>query len=227
MICKRRRDRGRSPRTRGAGRAARRARRAPPIGIQPSAYSATCANSFGPGRAADQHRRPCRPHRLRPRPRRREVHELAVERRRRRCCQSARIASTCSRAIARRSDIVTPWSLDLVGVPPESRCRARTGRPRAGRGVATALAVTIGSRCATRQMPVPTTSRSVAAAAIASATNGSSVRLYSSRSSASPVGGGRAPARRDVRVLGHVERVQPALLDRARERRPAPSSGRS
>ena len=52
------------------------------------------------------------------------------------------------------------------------------------------MAVTIGSRCATRQMPVPTTSRSVAAAAIASATNGSSVRLYSSRSSASPVGGG-------------------------------------
>jgi hypothetical protein len=56
--------------------------------------------------------------------------------------------------------------------------------------VATAFAVTIGSRWATRQIPVPTTNWSVTAAAIASATNGSSVRLYSSRRSASPVGGG-------------------------------------
>src|SRR5436190_1263329 len=63
--------------------------------------------------------------------------------------------------------------------PPDSRSR-----------LATALAVTIGSRCATRQIPVPTTSRSVTAAAIARATNGSRVRLYSSASSASPVGGG-------------------------------------
>ena len=53
-----------------------------------------------------------------------------------------------------------------------------------------ALAVTIGSRWAGRAMPVPRVIRSVTAAAAARATNGSSVRLYSSSSSASPVGGG-------------------------------------
>ncbi|GIU89694.1 MAG: hypothetical protein KatS3mg010_0793 [Acidimicrobiia bacterium] len=56
--------------------------------------------------------------------------------------------------------------------------------------MATAFAVTIGSRCATRQTPVPSRMRSVTDAAVASATSGSTVRLYSSRSSASPVGGG-------------------------------------
>ncbi len=53
-----------------------------------------------------------------------------------------------------------------------------------------ALAVTIGSRWATRHMPVPSSTVLVAPAAIDSATRGSSVRLYSSASSASPVGGG-------------------------------------
>ena len=53
-----------------------------------------------------------------------------------------------------------------------------------------ALAVTIGSRWASTQMPVPSRIRSVTAAAAASVTSGSSVRLYSSASSASPVGGG-------------------------------------
>ena len=54
--------------------------------------------------------------------------------------------------------------------------------------------------------------RSVTAAAIDSATNGSSVRLYSSRNSASPVGGGVLRDYRDVRVLGEVERVETAFL---------------
>ena len=56
--------------------------------------------------------------------------------------------------------------------------------------MATALAVTIGSRWAGSAMPVPSRMRSVTALAAASATNGSSVRLYSSGSSAAPVGGG-------------------------------------
>jgi hypothetical protein len=61
--------------------------------------------------------------------------------------------------------------------------------------VATALAVTIGSRWATRQIPVPRRIRSVTAAAVARATKGSRVRRYSSGSSAAPVGGG---VRREV-----------------------------
>ena len=56
--------------------------------------------------------------------------------------------------------------------------------------MATALAVTMGSRCATRQIPVPRRMREVTDAAAPSATNGSSVRLYSSGRSGSPVGGG-------------------------------------
>jgi len=45
--------------------------------------------------------------------------------------------------------------------------------------VAIALAVTIGSRCATTQMPVQSRIRSVTAAAALSAISGSSVRLCS------------------------------------------------
>ena len=56
--------------------------------------------------------------------------------------------------------------------------------------MASALAVTIGSRWAGRAMPVPSVMRSVTAAAAARATSGSRVRLYSSGSSGSPVGGG-------------------------------------
>ncbi len=61
--------------------------------------------------------------------------------------------------------------------------------------MAIALAVTIGSRCATTQIPVPRRMWSVTADAAASATSGSSVRLYSSARTSSPVGGG---VRRDV-----------------------------
>ncbi|MDC0682477.1 hypothetical protein POL72_32405 [Sorangium sp. wiwo2] len=43
--------------------------------------------------------------------------------------------------------------------------------------MATSFAVTIGSRRATRQMPVPRRMREVTAAAAESATKGSSVRL--------------------------------------------------
>ncbi len=48
--------------------------------------------------------------------------------------------------------------------------------------MATAFAVTIGSRWAARRMPVPSRSVVVADEAAASATSGSSVRLYSSGS---------------------------------------------
>jgi hypothetical protein len=51
---------------------------------------------------------------------------------------------------------------------------------------ATSLAVMIGSRWLTRQMPVPTRSRCVALAAAVSATNGSSVWLYLRGSSPPP-----------------------------------------
>ena len=52
--------------------------------------------------------------------------------------------------------------------------------------MATSLAVVIGSRWITRQMPVPSLSRSVTAAAIERATNGSLVWLYSRGSSPPP-----------------------------------------
>ena len=72
----------------------------------------------------------------------------------------------------------------LVLVPAEARRRAPPARPTRWSRVATALAVTMGSRWAGRAMPVPRRMRSVTAAAAARATNGSSVRLYSSGSSA-------------------------------------------
>lgn len=55
--------------------------------------------------------------------------------------------------------------------------------------MATALAVTIGSRCAGGRMPVPSVIRSVVTAAAASETSGSSVRAYSSGRLPAPVGG--------------------------------------
>ena len=61
-------------------------------------------------------------------------------------------------------------------------------------------------------MPVPSRMRSVTAPAAASATNGSSVRLYSSAQLGVAGRRRRAPLDRDVRVLGEVQRVEAALL---------------
>jgi hypothetical protein len=92
------------------------------------------------------------------------------------------MASTCSRATARRRAGSTPWwdissSFQPTPIPNTKRPPDSTSR------LATALAVTMGSRCATRQIPVPSWMRSVTAAAAVRARNGSCVRLYSSGSS--------------------------------------------
>ena len=66
-------------------------------------------------------------------------------------------------------------------------------------------------------MPVPSRMRDVTDDAAASATYGSRLRLYSSASSASPVGAGVRRLDRDVRVLGHEEGMEAARLGLAGE----------
>ena len=189
---------------------------APPIGSQPSAYSATCANSVGPGAAADQHRRARLLHGLRPLPARLEAHELALEARHlvrpERLHREHRLAHARAAALAGR----------CRGPPSprgssRSRCRARSARPRAGRASRSAWRARSGRAARRARRRCRGGSATSRAAAAASATSGSRLRLYSSASSASPVGGGRAPAHRDVRVLGHVERMEAARLGLARE----------
>lgn len=159
---------------------------APPIGIQPSPHSAMSANSFGPPippsstggiRTGFGHEklgaiRTCSPAKA----------ATSDD-------HSAFIARTCSRATKRRLAKSSPWLSASSSFQPKPT--PSTKRPPERRSsVATALAVTIGSRCATSAMPVPISSLVVTTAAAVSATNGSSVRLYSSASSLSPVGGG-------------------------------------
>ena len=85
------------------------------------------------------------------------------------------MASTRSLTTARRSAKATPWSASSSTFQPKPM--PNTKRPFDTRSrEATALAVTIGSRWATRAMPVPTRRRSVTAAAAVRATNGSSDR---------------------------------------------------
>ena len=174
---------------RGAGRRARRARRRRRSGSTRRRTRRRARTASDPRRAADQHRRPSRRApasattttargartRRRTTPRRRATAPSS------RACVHARSRGDAS--CRRRGARSRPGS-------NRTRCRARTGRPMLDRAWRLALAVTIGSRCATRQMPVPSRIFSVVAAASASATIGSSVRLYSSGSSASPVGGG-------------------------------------
>ena len=86
--------------------------------------------------------------------------------------QIAFIASTRSRRIEKRRRGSVPWfaiSSRFQPAPTPNRKRP----PESTSSEATSLAVTIGSRSITRQTPVPTLIRSVAAAAMASATNGS------------------------------------------------------
>ena len=148
------RDRGRALRTRGEigqrGAHARTADRDPAVGVL-----GDVREQLRTRRAADQHRRSAGLRGLGPRPRRREVHVLARRRTRRR-----RATAPASRACARARRRAAPsWRRRGRPARPRSsrsRCRTRTGRPIARSRVATSLAVTIGSRCATRQMPVPT-----------------------------------------------------------------------
>ena len=81
------------------------------------------------------------------------------------------------------------WRISSSFQPPPTPKRKRP--PDSRSMLATSLAVMIGSRSTTRQMPVPTLSVSVAAAATVSATNGSYVREYS-RGSSPPTGYGVA-----------------------------------
>ena len=86
--------------------------------------------------------------------------------------QSAFIARIRSRITAPRSAKRAPWSSSSSWFQPAPMPK-RKRPPERRSSVATLFAVWIGSRCATRQMPVATFSVRVAAAATASATNGS------------------------------------------------------
>jgi hypothetical protein len=86
--------------------------------------------------------------------------------------QIAFIASTRSRNTPKRSAGSVPWfsiSSRFQPAPTPNRNRPPLNRST----LATSLAVTIGSRSITRHSPVPTRSRSVAAAACRQAVNGS------------------------------------------------------
>ncbi len=83
---------------------------APPIGIHPSAYSAMCANSFGPAAPPISTGGPSGSRRLRPRPRRRQVHELAVVRRDRRRATTPSSRARARARASRRLFMSTPWS---------------------------------------------------------------------------------------------------------------------
>ena len=82
------------------------------------------------------------------------------------------IARTRSRRSFQRVLNTVPWfSISSAFQPPPMPNRKRPPERRSS--VATSLAVVIGSRSMTRQIPVPSLSRLVAAAATVSARNGS------------------------------------------------------
>ena len=88
------------------------------------------------------------------------------------------MASTRSRSTRQRCLKSVPWSsISSAFHPPPMPKRTRP-RERKSR-LATSLAVVIGSRSTSRQIPEPTLSVVVTAAAVASATNRSCVRQYS------------------------------------------------
>ncbi len=85
----------------------------------------------------------------------------------------------------KRVDGSVPWfRISSMFQPAPTPNRKRP--PDRWSSVATSLAVTMGSRSITRQTPVPSLRRSVTAATAPSATNGSSVWLYSGGSSPPP-----------------------------------------
>ena len=192
---------------------------APPIGIQPSAYSATAANSFGPaappmstggpfGVAGLGHDHDGENSTNLP------WYSPASSR------HSARIASRCSRARSRRVAIVHAVVLGLVGVPTEAHTEhepttrllvERRDRLRGDDRLPLRDETDAGaddeplrdrSRDAERDERVERVLVLVGELRVAGR-------------------GRRDPARRDVRVLREVQRVQAAVLDRARELRHA------
>ena len=137
--------------------------RRPWIGIHPSQYSTTWRNVTGP---------PAPPmmiggcgvgDRLRPAPRRREVHVLAVERRLLLRPQLAHREHVLAgdRPPLRRVDAVV---LHLLLVPPDADAEHDATARDSRSSVAIVLAWTIGSCWATSEMPVPRRSRSVTVA---------------------------------------------------------------
>ena len=103
--------------------------------------------------------------------------------------------------------------LHLLDVPAAADAENEPAARERSR-LAMVLAVTIGSCCGTRQTPVPSSSFLVAAAAKASATNGSCVCAYRLGNSPPPGNGLRA-AHRDVGVLAYEQRLEAARLKRA------------
>ena len=148
---------------------------APPMGIHPSAYSAIAANSRGPappptsvrtrgcctglGHENDGGSDTCTPW------------NSASS-----CDHSACMHRTFSRATARRTSKSTPWSAASSRFQPYPMPSTKRPPDRRSR-VAICLARTMGSCWATSVTPVPSRMRSVTAAAAASDTKGSRLRL--------------------------------------------------
>ena len=82
------------------------------------------------------------------------------------------MASTRSRSSRQRDLNAVPWSSISSAFQPPPMPKS-TRPPDSRSSVATSFAVVIGSRSMTRQMPVPSFSRFVAAPAAMSAMNGS------------------------------------------------------
>jgi hypothetical protein len=85
------------------------------------------------------------------------------------------MASIRSLTTARRSLNATPWSASSSTFHPKPIPKTKRP-PETWSSDATSLAVTIGSRWATRAIPVPMARLGAATAAAVSATNGSSDR---------------------------------------------------
>ncbi len=128
---------------------------------------------------------------------------------------SACMASTCSRVTARRSAMATPWSASSSSFHPKPMPEHDAAAGARWSRVATALAVTIGSRWAGRAMPVP---RRDALGHRGGGGQGherveGALVLLGQLGLAG--GRGRAAADGDVGVLGQVERVEASGLDLA------------
>ena len=153
--------------------------------------------------------------RLRVRPDRIEVDELAVVLGRRPRSRSPSSPRSRSRSSFQRRPKSVPWfSISSTFQPPPMPNSTRP--PDSWSSVATSLAVVIGSRSMSRQMPVASLIVVVTAAAGHSATNGIvRVPVLLRQLAAGRVR--RLAARRDVRVLREPQRLEAALLAGARE----------
>ena len=190
------------------------------IGIQPSPNSTTRSNVVGPSPpirwAGAASARGFGSRQIRS-----KSHELTVEAR---PPSSSRSPSWRGRAREAAATASCRRCRDAPSPPRSSRHRSRRAPPPDRRSsVATSLAVMMGSRSTTRQMPVPSLQALASRRRRHQGHEGVVGRpvlarqLAAARPRAPPAGG-------DVRVLGEPHRLEAALLERAARARREPSS---